>query len=84
MDPSQWTFLDNTLAGNTVENYLWFIGILLAGLIFKKALSKIFSVSLFSLFKKVSGSATANEFHELLKKPFSVFIIYIFVLAILS
>lgn len=77
MDPSQWTFLDNTLAGNTVENYLWFIGILLAGLIFKKALSKLFSVSLFSLFKKVSGSATANEFHELLKKPFSLLMMLI-------
>jgi MscS family membrane protein len=64
---------DKIYFGNTLADCIWFASILLFGLLFKRALSKIFSLSLFKLFKKVSGNATANEFHELLKKPFSVF-----------
>ncbi|MFZ9943630.1 MAG: mechanosensitive ion channel family protein [Bacteroidia bacterium] len=71
------TFLNSSFAGNTIENYLWFVGILLAGLVFQKALSKFFAVSIFSLFKKVSGAATSNEFHELVKKPFSLLLMLV-------
>lgn len=72
MSMFDWSILNEVYFGNTVANYLWFAAIILVGLVFKKALSKLFSLALFSLIKKVSGSATSNEFHELLKKPFSL------------
>lgn len=77
MDLIDWPILDKTYFGNTVANYVWFAVILLAGLLFKRAISKVFSLSLFKLFQKVSGNATANEFHELLKKPFSLFMMLV-------
>ena len=47
MDKLQWTFL-----GNTVENYLWFAGIFLVGLIFKNLISKLISFILFNVLRR--------------------------------
>lgn len=77
MDLIDWPLLDKIYFGNPVANYIWFAAILVFGLLFKRALSKVFSLSLFRLFRKVSGNATANEFHELLKKPFSLFMMLV-------
>lgn len=70
-------FLNRTFLGNTVENYLWLTGIIIAGLIFKRLFSKLFSLILFRIFKKYSTDVTAQEFHDLLKKPFAVFFLLI-------
>jgi len=70
-------FLQRTFLGNAVENYLWVLGILLVGVIFKKIISKLFSIILYRIFKRYSGTVTAQEFHDLLKKPFSFFFLLI-------
>jgi len=70
-------FLNRTFLGNTVENYFWLAGIILAGLIFKTLFSRIFSIVLFRVFKKYSNDVTVQEFHDLLKKPFSIFFLLI-------
>lgn len=70
-------FLSRTFLGNTVQDYIWFAGIIIVGLIFKQLISKLFSVLLFRIFKRYSGGVTVQEFHDLLKRPFSVFLLLI-------
>ena len=70
-------FLNQTFLGNTVENYIWVAGIILVGLIFKQLISKLFSFVLFRIFKRYSGGVTIKEFHDLLKTPFSNFILLV-------
>src|SRR4030095_2064621 len=70
-------FLQRTFLGNTVEEYLWVTGIILLGVIFKKIISKLFSIVLFRIFQRYSGGVTSQEFHDLLKKPFSFFFLLI-------
>lgn len=74
MDQSHLPFLEQVYLGNTVENYLWFSGILLAGLLLKQLLSRLFSWLLFSLLKRYAKNTTLKEFHDLLKQPFSWFL----------
>ena len=38
------TILHRTFLGNTIENYCWFAGIILLGLIFKRLLSKLLAL----------------------------------------
>jgi MscS family membrane protein len=64
-------FLDQVYWGNSIENYLWFAGILLVGLLLRHYVTRFSSMLLFRLIKKYSGQASAQEFHDLLKKPFS-------------
>lgn len=61
--------------GNTVASYLWFVGIILAGLIFKKVLSTLLSRLLFQGVKKYSQGVHLNKFILLLTQPISVFIL---------
>src|SRR6187402_2661882 len=70
-------FLQRTFLGNTVENYIWVSSIILIGLIFKQVISKLFSWILFRIFKRYSGAITIEQFHNLLKKPFSIFILLV-------
>lgn len=63
--------LDQVYWGNSIENYLWFAGILLGGLLLRHYVTRFSSMLLFRLIKKYSGQASAQEFHDLLKKPFS-------------
>jgi MscS family membrane protein len=73
-DLLQRTFLDNT-----VESYLWCIGILLIGLLFKEFISRIFSRLIFKIFHRFSSGVTDQQFHHLLKKPFSFFFLLIII-----
>lgn len=61
--------LDQTFFYNTLENYLWIIGIVLTGLIFKRFASKILSRLLFRLFKRFAGEVKSEKFVELLIAP---------------
>jgi len=54
--------------GNSIEDYSWFLGMLLLGLLFKKMISKYFSNLLFNLFGK-KESKTKEQFDSLLIKP---------------
>lgn len=60
--------------GNSMENYIWFIGAVLLGLIFKKLISKYLSNTLFKIFKNNPSSLGADKFDELLTKPIGLFI----------
>ncbi len=70
-------FLSRTFLENTVESYIWFAAIIIVGLIFKKIISKLFTLILFRSMKKYSGKVTSQEFHDLLKKPLSLLFILI-------
>ena len=70
-------FLERTIFGNPVENYLWVLGIIAAGLLIKKFCSKLFSSLVFRIIKNHAGTVTMQEFHDLLKKPFSFFFLLI-------
>ncbi|MBL0342292.1 MAG: mechanosensitive ion channel [Bacteroidetes bacterium] len=70
-------FLSRTFLGNTVETYLWLGGILITGLLLKQLISKLFSFFLFKLVKRYSGGVTAEELHDLLKRPFTIFFLLI-------
>lgn len=63
--------LEQVYFGNTVENFLWFAGILIAGLLLKQIVSRFFSFVLFSSLKKFFKSVNPKEFHDLLKQPLS-------------
>lgn len=69
--------LNRVFLGNTVSTYLLLGGIILAGLIFRQLISKIFSFFLFRIVKRYSGKVTSEELHDLLKKPFSIFFLLI-------
>lgn len=69
--------LQQTFLGNTLENYLWFAGILLSGLIFKRLLSRLLSAGLFRFFRKNSFEVGADAFISLLSSPFQFLIMVV-------
>lgn len=71
------SFLEREFLGNTVESYLWFAGILLIGLLFKKLISQAVSWIAFRLIKKYSKGITFNDFKTLLLKPGNLVILLI-------
>ncbi len=70
-------FLQQRFLGNSIESYLWFTGILLIGIIFKRLISKIISRILFAFFGRKTRSVGVEKFLELLTQPFSVFVLLI-------
>ena len=64
----------HTIFGNTIESYIWFISILLGGILLRQFFSKILANIFFRFFKKQSKEVGFNEFLNLLKKPFGLFI----------
>ncbi len=71
-------FLRQEYFGNTVANYLWFVGILLFGLIFKTLLSRLLSSILFKLVNKFSKEEHLPAFRRLLIKPLEVLLFLVF------
>jgi MscS family membrane protein len=70
-------FLLRTFLGNTLENYCWFAGIILLGLIFSRLLSKILTLFVFKFLQKYSTGVGYDKLLVLLKKPMVVFIILV-------
>ena len=62
-------FLIQELLGNTMQDYAWFIGAILLGLIFKKLISKYLSHLLFKIVKNKSTDVGTEKFNALLTKP---------------
>ncbi len=58
--------------GNTIEDYIWFFGSILLGLIFKKLISKYFSHLLFKIIKNQDSNVGAEKFNTLLIQPISL------------
>ena len=70
-------FLQRIFIGNTLESYCWFIGIILAGLIFKRVLSKVLTFVVFKFLQKYSTGVGYGKLLTLLKKPLGVFVLLI-------
>ena len=66
-------FLSIELLGNSVKNYLWFVGAILVGLAFKKLISKYLSHLLFKLVKNRDSEIGVEKFDNLLTKPISFY-----------
>ncbi|WP_347159984.1 mechanosensitive ion channel family protein [Pontibacter chitinilyticus] len=64
--------------GNTVTNYLWFAGILLAGFLFKTILSRLLSGLMFRLVKRFSQEGNLPSFRRLLLQPLEVLLFLVF------
>lgn len=69
--------LQQTLLGNTIENYCWFAGIIIVGLIFLRLLSKVLTFLIFKVLKKYSTGVGYENLLSLLKKPLNIFILLI-------
>ncbi len=71
-------FLNQEFLGNTVENYLWFLGILFFGYIFRTLLSILLSRLLFGLVHRHTEGVTEADFKRLLVKPLEFFTFLVF------
>lgn len=67
--------LHQSFLGNTLENIAWFVGIILAGLMFQRLLSKLFTLFVFKFLQKYTTGVGYNKLLVLLKKPMGVFIL---------
>lgn len=54
---------------NTIENWLWFLGILLIGLLFKRIFSVLVSKIAYRLIKQETQNVPVSNFVDLLKRP---------------
>jgi MscS family membrane protein len=71
-----WKFL-----GNTIENYLYFAGIILIGLLFKNLISKLITYFLFTILKQYFKTVGVQKFVDLITRPFSITIFLIVIYA---
>lgn len=73
--------LNQTFLGNTIHNYLWFVGIMLFGYLFKTVLSRLLSELMFRLVKRYSGEVSKFDFKYLLITPleFLTFLIFLYI-----
>jgi MscS family membrane protein len=69
--------LQQTFLGNTLENYLWFAGIIIVGIVFKRLLSRIISYILFRFFRRKSYEVGVESFIHLLSAPFQFLIMVV-------
>ncbi|MCE3280398.1 MAG: hypothetical protein K0S44_2589 [Bacteroidetes bacterium] len=64
-----------TFLGNTLENYCWFAGIIVVGLIFLRLFSKLLAWFIFRFLKKYSTGVGYDKLLILLKKPLNTFLL---------
>ena len=65
--------------GNSMKDYIYFFGIILIGLIFKKLISKYLSNILYKVVGKKDNNIGIDKFDELLTKPIGFFIVLCFI-----
>ena len=65
--------------GNSIKDYIYFFGIILIGLIFKKLISKYLSNILYKVVGKKDNNIGIDKFDELLTKPIGFFIVLCFI-----
>jgi MscS family membrane protein len=71
-------FINQEFLGNTVENYLWFFGILIFGLVFRRLLSLLLSRLIFGMVHQMTEGVTEEDFKRLLIKPLELFTFLVF------
>jgi MscS family membrane protein len=69
--------MQQTFLGNTIENYCWFAGIILVGIIFLRLLSKLLALFIFRFVKKYSTGVGYDQLLVLLKKPLNILILLV-------
>lgn len=74
-------FMQQTFLGNTLWQYTFMVFIILAGIIFKRFVSRFSNRLLFRLFRNYTQEITADRFHDLMNKPvgFTLMLLVIFV-----
>ncbi|TDQ09531.1 mechanosensitive ion channel family protein [Pedobacter metabolipauper] len=70
------SFFDQIFWGNTLKQYCFFAGFILLGLIFKRIVSRLVSLLIFSGFKKFAENIKDDTFVSLLLKPIESFITF--------
>lgn len=70
-------FMKTVFLGNTVEDYCWFAGIILVGLIFQRLLSKLLTLFVYRFLKKYTTEVGYERLLALLKRPMGLFIMLI-------
>ncbi len=71
------TWLQQTFLENTLQSYLMFGSIILAGLLFKRFVSNHLAGLIYRFIKKSTAGVDVSELRELLRKPFGLFVILI-------
>jgi MscS family membrane protein len=75
--------LNKIFLGNTIKSYLFFLGIILIGLIFRRFFSKLISRFIYTFFRRFSKDIKVDKFLELLISPIEMLIlIMVFYLAL--
>lgn len=67
-------FFEQVFWGNTVKQYCIFVVVILLGLLFKRLVSRFFSLALFKIFKNFAEDVKGETFVSLLLKPIESFI----------
>lgn len=70
-------WLDKVYFGNSLEDYAWFVGMVLLALIFRKFISRYISHFIYLLFKKSSYEVGRDQFDEMLKKPLNFLVLVV-------
>ncbi|MXV14899.1 mechanosensitive ion channel family protein [Hufsiella ginkgonis] len=70
-------FFDRVILGNSVKAYLLFAGIIIAGIIFKRILSRLLSKLLYTLFGRFGQEVKAEVFVALLVRPVEIVILLV-------
>ncbi len=66
--------LQTEFLGNSIQDYCWFLGAIVLGLLFKKLISRYLSKLLYKLIGKRNNEISVEKFNELLSKPIGFFI----------
>jgi MscS family membrane protein len=69
-------FFEQIFWGNTIKQYCIFVVVILLGLLFKRLVSRFFSLALFKVFKKFAEDIRGETFVSLLIKPIESFITF--------
>ena len=67
-------FLQTEFLGNSLQDYCWFLGAIVVGLLFKKLFSRYLSRLLYKVIGKKDIEIGVEKFNELLSKPIGLFI----------
>ena len=74
-------FFTQEFLGNSIRDYAWFVLIIVAGLLFKRFVSRVSNRLFFKLFKRYSRDIQSDKFVELMHKPvgFTIMVIVVYV-----
>lgn len=70
-------FFKTTLLGNTIEDFCWFAGTILVGLIFQRLLSKLLTLFVYKVLQKYTPEVGFDHLLALLRKPMGILIMLI-------